>query len=102
MYDFDGAVNSTPGKLQTYIKTEQFISSVRPTEKKMVQDPTFKAPHKNNELNYSTTSYTIDRISQNPYKAIPCFNYGPIYTRPYYNIYETGWDKFRYTGLFES
>jgi hypothetical protein len=104
MYDFDGTTNSSTAKLFQSIETERMMHSMRPISMsgKPTRDPTFKVPHKDNNMPYFPPTASLERHNVNMYKKIPHTDFLPIYTRPYYSIYETGWTDMRHQDIFRN
>ena len=104
MYDFDGSTNSSTSKYLASVELERMMNSVRPVSiaKKPTNDPTFKTPHKDNNLPYLTPHSALERHNDNMYKEIPHVDFLPIYTRPYYTVNETGWTNIRYEDIWRN
>jgi hypothetical protein len=104
MYDFDGSTNSSTAKILTSIASEKMHNSIRPVTmaSKPTRDPTFKLPHKDNNLIYLPESSALERHNYNMYKEIPHIDFLPIYTRGYYTPTETGWSNMRYEDFFRN
>ena len=104
MYNFDGSTNSSTLKYLTSIEMEKMMNSKSPISiaNKLTNDPTFKTPHKDNNLIYFSPNSSLERHNDNMYKEIPHKDFLPIYTRPYYTVNETGWSNFRYEDIFRN
>jgi hypothetical protein len=102
MYDFDGSTNSSTLKYLANVELEKMMNSVRPMSmaNKPTNDPTFRTPHKDNNLIYFSPNSSLERHNDNKYKEIPHIDFLPIYTRPYYSVNETGWTNFRYEDMW--
>ena len=102
MYDFDGSTNSSTLKYLANVELEKMMISVRPMSmaNKPTNDPTFRTPHKDNNLIYFSPNSSLERHNDNKYKEIPHIDFLPIYTRPYYSVNETGWTNFRYEDIW--
>ena len=102
MYDFDGSTNSSTLKYLANVELEKMMNSVRPMSmaNKPTNDPTFRTPHKDNNLFYLPPHSSLERHNDNMYKEIPHIDFLPIYTRPYYTVNETGWTNFRYEDIW--
>lgn len=102
MYDFDGSTNSSTLKYLANVELEKMMNSVRPMSmaNKPTNDPTFRTPHKDNNLIYFSPNSSLERHNDNKYKEIPHIDFLPIYTRPYYSVNETGWSNFRYEDIW--
>ena len=104
MYDFDGTTNSPTLKLMSNMELERMMISTRPITiaNKPTNDPTFKVPHKDNNMIYLPPHSALERHNDNMWKEIPHKDFLPIYTRPYYTPNETGWSNFRYEDIWRN
>ena len=104
MFNFDGSTNSSTLKFMASVETERMMLSMRPISiaNKPTNDPTYRTPHKDNNMIYLTPNAALERHNDNMHKEIPHKDYLPIYTNPYYSPNETGWSDIRYEDIFRN
>jgi hypothetical protein len=102
MYDFNGNTNSPTEQLLTSIENEKRVQFLRPTSiaYKVHIDPTFKRPHKDNNMPYLPPT-EIQRLNVNIHNN-PHKDFLPIYTNPYYTPNETGWSNINFNDLWRN
>ena len=97
VFNFDPATTyNNSERLDIYLITEKVNNSLRPKKQVIFKD--FPESHKS--IDYFHPGQEVVRNDINKYKNIPHKDYISVYSHPYFDIHETGFNSMNHNNIF--